>query len=216
MEWSIELISSPLGALACVVREGALVALEFEENGERLRRYLARRAGAEPIFVERAASEASRRIEAYFRNDLRALDDVAVDIAGTPFERCVYAELRKIPLGQVISYSELARRTGRPEAVRAVGAANAKNPISIVVPCHRVIGADGSLTGYAGGLDRKRWLLAHEGAEIAASRAQRGAARQSVSAIVSVSASGEGSRRGRSPRGAAASAPSGEEPCCSA
>ena len=227
MNLSIEPIASPLGELTCVTRDGALVALEFPETGERLRRHLARRTkkasnvedgvlsatdsaaqgGAPPplsglrppsgclrgalheegalpaaatlrssawgVFAdgllpsERGASgEVGERILAYFAGDLDALDDVHVDLAGTPFERRVYAELRRVRRGEVVTYSELARRAGHPAAVRAVGATNAKNPISIVVPCHRVIGADGSLTGYAGGLDRKRWLLAHEGVTV--------------------------------------------------
>lgn len=184
MKWSIEQIESPLGALVCVTREGALVALEFPENSERLHRYLARRTkkargapyedGAPPAAVtegslnaERGASgEVGERIRAYFAGDLDALDDVPVDLAGTDFERRVYAELRRVRRGTVVAYSELARRAGRPDAVRAVGATNAKNPISIVVPCHRVIGRNGSLTGYAGGVERKRWLLAHEGVTV--------------------------------------------------
>lgn len=169
MNWSIEPIASPLGELTCVTREGALVALEFPENGERLRRHLARRTKKASVATDgsvltepRAESAVAARIRAYFAGDLDALDGVAVDLAGTDFERRVYSELRRVRRGEVVTYSELARRAGHPAAVRAVGATNAKNPISIVVPCHRVIGADGSLTGYAGGLDRKRWLLAHE------------------------------------------------------
>ncbi len=83
---------------------------------------------------------------------------------GTDFQRAVWRELRRIPSGKTISYAELAKRIGRPKAVRAVGLANRSNPISIVVPCHRVIGSDGSLTGYGGGMERKDWLLRHEGA----------------------------------------------------
>ena len=169
MNWSIEPIASPLGELTCVTREGALVALEFPENGERLRRHLARRTKEASVATDgsvlpepRAESAVAARIRAYFAGDLDALDGVAVDLAGTDFERRVYSELRRVRRGEVVTYSELARRAGHPAAVRAVGATNAKNPISIVVPCHRVIGADGSLTGYAGGLDRKRWLLAPE------------------------------------------------------
>jgi methylated-DNA-[protein]-cysteine S-methyltransferase len=102
------------------------------------------------------------RLEAYFGGDLAALDGIEVELEGTDFQRRVWAELRKIPAGQTISYGELARRIGRPRAVRACGRANATNPVGLVVPCHRVIGADGSLTGYAGGIERKKWLLEHE------------------------------------------------------
>ncbi len=122
--------------------------------------------------VQRAATPASggeaslpvRALEAYFDGELDALDALDVAKPGTPFQREVWAELRRIPCGQTISYAELAQRIGRPKAVRAVGMANGANPISIVVPCHRVIGANGTLTGYGGGLDNKRWLLVHEGA----------------------------------------------------
>ena len=163
-------IRSPLGVLTCVAEDGALVALDFEGNDARLRGYLARRFGAEATDAPRGTFAGARAIEAYFEGDAAALDGVAIALAGTPFELAVYEELRRIPRGEVVSYSELARRVGRPEAARAVGAANGRNPISIVVPCHRVIGAHGALTGYAGGLDRKRWLLEHERALTRASR----------------------------------------------
>jgi methylated-DNA-[protein]-cysteine S-methyltransferase len=101
------------------------------------------------------------QLDAYFAGELGAFD-LDVDPQGTPFQRRVWDELRRIPFGETISYSELARRLGDPKLVRAVGVANGRNPISIVIPCHRVIGADGSLVGYGGGLERKRWLLEHE------------------------------------------------------
>src|SRR5437762_405142 len=94
----------------------------------------------------------------------RTTFDLPLDAGGTAFERRVWDALRTIPYGRTLSYSELARRLGDPRATRAVGAANGKNPIPIIVPCHRVIGANGALTGFGGGLDRKRWLLEHEGA----------------------------------------------------
>src|SRR5262249_41858754 len=95
--------------------------------------------------------------------DLGALDAVPVETGGTEFQRRVWRELRRIRAGTTLSYRQLARRIGRPDAVRAVAHANGSNPVSVVVPCHRVVGSAGSLTGYAGGLDRKRWLLSHEG-----------------------------------------------------
>ncbi|HEY2859528.1 MAG TPA: methylated-DNA--[protein]-cysteine S-methyltransferase [Terracidiphilus sp.] len=98
----------------------------------------------------------------YFAGDLHAIDDIPVKTAGTEFQRAVWRALRNIPCGQTISYGELARRIGKPDAVRAVGTANGANPIGVVVPCHRVIGANGSLTGYGGGMHRKSWLLDHE------------------------------------------------------
>ena len=104
----------------------------------------------------------SGRLAAYYAVDLGALDAIAVDSGGTPLQGRVWGALRTIPPGETVSYQTLARRIGAPTAVRAVGAANRTNPIGIVVPCHRVIGADGSLTGYGGGIERKRWLLTHE------------------------------------------------------
>ena len=115
----------------------------------------------------RAPSPARRALEAYLAGDLGAIDALAVETAGTLFQRAVWAKLRLIPAGETLTYAALAARIGRPKAVRAVGAANGANPIGVVVPCHRVIGADGALTGYGGGLERKRWLLAHEGVRIA-------------------------------------------------
>jgi len=108
-----------------------------------------------------------RRLAAYFDGDLGALAELPVLTDGTPFQRRVWDELRRIPVGQTISYAELARRIGKPKAMRAVGAANGKNPVAIVVPCHRVVAANGTLWGYGGGLPRKAWLLKHEGALLA-------------------------------------------------
>jgi methylated-DNA-[protein]-cysteine S-methyltransferase len=103
-------------------------------------------------------------MRAYFKGDIGVIDTLPVETAGTPFQRSVWKALRKIGKGGTISYAELARRIGKPKAVRAAGLANGQNPISIVVPCHRVIGSNGTLTGYGGGLPRKKWLLEHEGA----------------------------------------------------
>ena len=100
----------------------------------------------------------------YFEGDIAAIDTIEVKTGGTPFQRSVWKALRKIEAGTTVTYAELARRIGRPTAIRAAGLANGQNPIGIVVPCHRVIGSDGSLTGYGGGLQRKEWLLKHEGA----------------------------------------------------
>ena len=102
-------------------------------------------------------------LSAYFAGDLRAIDAVAVDPEGTPFQRRVWAALRTISAGTTWSYAELARAVGQPAATRAVGAANGRNPIALVLPCHRVIASDGTLGGYGGGLEMKRWLLRHEG-----------------------------------------------------
>jgi methylated-DNA-[protein]-cysteine S-methyltransferase len=116
-------------------------------------------------------AEVKAQLRAYFAGRLTEFD-LPLAPQGTEFQLCVWQELRGIPFGETISYGELGRRIGRPQASRAVGHANARNPISIIVPCHRVIGADNSLTGYAGGLERKRMLLAHE-AENAGTRNER-------------------------------------------
>ena len=105
-------------------------------------------------------------MQAYFAGELDAIENLPVETGGTAFQRQVWAALRQIPRGQTESYGELAARIGRPRAVRAVGLANGANPVGIVVPCHRVIGANGTMTGYGGGVDRKRWLLEHEGARL--------------------------------------------------
>ena len=103
-------------------------------------------------------------MRAYFKGDIAAIDTLPVETTGTQFQRSIWQALRKIPRGTTITYAELAKRIDKPKAIRAAGLANGQNPISIVVPCHRVIGSNGTLTGYGGGLPRKKWLLEHEGA----------------------------------------------------
>ena len=130
----------------------------------RLHPMLARQAGRAGYRLERARNPAglTAALMCYFDGDLAAIDRLLVARLGTPFQRLVWTALRRIPCGRTRSYAEHARRIGRPSAVRAVGNANGANPVSIVVPCHRLVGQDGSLTGYGGGMERKRWLLAHE------------------------------------------------------
>ena len=118
------------------------------------------KAGREPERVRAA-------VEAYFAGDVHALDGLTVTTGGTDFQRSVWKALRAIPAGETRTYGQLAAAIGSPKAVRAVGLANGRNPVGLIVPCHRVIGANGTLTGYAGGLERKRWLLQHEGASVA-------------------------------------------------
>jgi methylated-DNA-[protein]-cysteine S-methyltransferase len=146
---------SPLGALRLVASDDALVGV-YLPNHKGAPPIDAREAGAHPVLVE-----AARQLEAYFAGQREAFD-LPLDLRGSPFQREVWQELVGIPFGATRSYADLARALGKPSAARAVGAANAKNPISIIVPCHRVIAGDGALTGYAGGIDAKRWLLAHE------------------------------------------------------
>jgi methylated-DNA-[protein]-cysteine S-methyltransferase len=160
-------VATPIGELAVVTDEdGRLRATEWTEEEAALLRSLRLHYGQEGFRLQNGQGEAgsARAIEAYFAGDLAAIDAIDVETGGTPFQRSVWKALREIPCGETRTYSELARRIGRPAAVRAVGMANGSNPVPVVVPCHRVVGADGTLTGYGGGLDRKRWLLAHEAA----------------------------------------------------
>lgn len=130
-----------------------------------MRRTLARWYPDAPVEAHPDPAGAVSALGTYFSGgNLAALDGLEVELNGTPFQRRVWSALRRVRAGRTVSYSDLARAIGAPAAVRAVGAANGANPIALVVPCHRVIGADGSLTGYGGGLERKRWLLRHEGA----------------------------------------------------
>jgi methylated-DNA-[protein]-cysteine S-methyltransferase len=167
MRLAVDRVASPAGPIVLVAHAAALVAVDFSEPEDRLRRLLRRRFG--PVEPEPADDPlgASSALCAYLAGRLGALDALPVDAGGTAFQRQVWAALRTIPAGATWSYRRLAERIGRPAAVRAVGLANGANPVGIVVPCHRVIGTDGSLTGYGGGLPRKRWLLAHEGAVLA-------------------------------------------------
>ena len=156
-------LASPLGAILLVSDGERLRALDFEDYEARMQRLLARHYGEVTLQPGRDASGAADALTAYFDGQLDALDALSVATGGSEFQRRVWAMLRTIPTGTTTTYGALARRLDRPTASRAVGLANGANPISIVVPCHRVVGANGSLTGYAGGLDRKRWLLRHEG-----------------------------------------------------
>ncbi|MEK0084550.1 methylated-DNA--[protein]-cysteine S-methyltransferase [Benzoatithermus flavus] len=160
-----EEMPTPIGDLVVVSDEaGHLRAVDWVEDMAGMERLLSRHYGAGGFVLRPAPGRTAHReaLEAYFAGDLHAIDDLPTATGGSPFQRQVWQALRRIPCGETISYATLARRIGRPAAVRAVGLANGANPIAIVVPCHRVIGADGSLTGYGGGLPRKRWLLAHE------------------------------------------------------
>jgi methylated-DNA-[protein]-cysteine S-methyltransferase len=161
----VDHMDTPLGDLAIIADEaGRLRALDWTDHDAGIQRSLRRQYGAHGFSLHPARNPGgiATAMRAYFAGKLSAIDDLPVATGGTDFQKAVWRALRKIPCGQTISYGELARRIGRPAAVRAVGLANGANPIAIVVPCHRVIGSDGSLTGYGGGLERKRWLLAHE------------------------------------------------------
>jgi methylated-DNA-[protein]-cysteine S-methyltransferase len=153
---------SPIGPLTAAERGGRVCLLHFGADGPEVDPILERWYPGEPR-VRRALPQVAEALRRYFGGDLAALDAVPAELNGTPFQKSVWQALRRIPPGATISYGELARRIGQPTSVRAVGAANGANPVAVIVPCHRVIGSNGTLTGYGGGLDRKRWLLAHEG-----------------------------------------------------
>jgi methylated-DNA-[protein]-cysteine S-methyltransferase len=159
---------SPIGSLVVHLIQGAVCGISFEHRLELTNKFLRGRFGEFSVESRKDPERVISKLRSYFKGNLTALDSIKVDTGGTPFQQLVWRALRRIPLGKTISYGELARRIRRPAAFRAVGAANGTNPVSIVIPCHRVIGADGRLTGFGGGLDRKQWLLRHEGAPAAA------------------------------------------------
>jgi len=161
----IDRLDTPIGELAVIAdAAGCLRAVEWTDHEAASHRALRRHYGEHGYVLTSATDPAgsTTAMRAYFAGRLEAIDNLPVATGGTEFQRSVWRALRDISCGETISYGELARRIGRPAAVRAVGLANGANPIGVVVPCHRVIGADGSLTGYGGGIERKRWLLAHE------------------------------------------------------
>ena len=157
----VDVIDSPVGRLTLCDRAERLCLLHFGDDGPSIDETLERWYPGEPR-ARRVLPRLRAVLERYFGGELEALETIAVELNGTSFQKQVWQALRRIPCGSTISYAELARRIGVPAAVRAVGMANGANPVALVVPCHRVIGTDGSLTGYGGGLDRKRWLLNHE------------------------------------------------------
>lgn len=169
----LDRLEVPIGTMLVVTdREGQIRAVDWADHESRMRRLLRlhyRIHGSEGVdgfaLVEgRMPTKVRRILEGYFAGELAAIDALPVATGGTDFQREVWAALRSIPAGETRSYGDLATQIGRPQAVRAVGLANGANPVGVVVPCHRVIGKDGSLTGYGGGLERKRWLLNHENA----------------------------------------------------
>ena len=166
MNFSLDRLPTPIGTLLIVFDEAArLRALDWDDYETRMRRLLRLQYGSEIDLREGSAPKSIRDpLNAYFAGDFSALDRIEVETGGTAFQRKLWTALRTIPSGQTSSYGALAAKIGLPKAVRAVGAANGANPISIVLPCHRVIGANQRLTGYGGGLNRKSWLLTHEGA----------------------------------------------------
>jgi O-6-methylguanine DNA methyltransferase len=150
-------VDSPCGPLTLVARDDALVGLYMVDQRHRPAQESFGEPGDSPVFA--AAAE---QLAAYFEGSRTGFDELPLAMSGTPFQQRVWAALRDIPYGETVSYGELAEVLGSPGASRAVGLANGKNPIGIIVPCHRVIGANGSMTGYGGGIPRKRWLLSFE------------------------------------------------------
>jgi methylated-DNA-[protein]-cysteine S-methyltransferase len=162
--FSLDRLPTPIGiALLVTDAEGALRALDWEDYEPRMRELLRLQYGAPVLEDARAPDEIRAALSGYFAGDLDRLSTIKWRVAGTPFQRKVWTALPTIPAGTTMSYGALAAQLDMPSAIRAVGTANGSNPISVVVPCHRLIGANGSLTGYGGGLKRKQWLLEHEG-----------------------------------------------------
>ena len=153
---SVTVLPSPVGPLRLAATDAGLRAILWPADGDRVALPEAHDDPDHPVLVE-----AARQLGEYFDGD-RTEFDLPLDPVGTPFQRSAWDALRTIPYGETVSYAEQAGRMGDARKARAVGAANGKNPLSIVVPCHRVVGADGSLTGFAGGVETKAWLLAHE------------------------------------------------------
>jgi methylated-DNA-[protein]-cysteine S-methyltransferase len=161
----VDRLDTPIGEMLIVAdHDGNIRATAWTDREERMRRSLRLHYGETGFTLEprRNSHGLTEAIRSYFAGELKAIDNLPVETAGSPFQREVWRALREIPCGTTVSYGKLAERIGRPAAVRAVGLANGSNPVGVVVPCHRVIGSNGSLTGYGGGIERKRWLLEHE------------------------------------------------------
>ena len=162
---TLDRLPTPIGTALLVTDEaGVLRAFNWTDYEPAMRAWIGRHYPKARLVEGRAPPPVRGPFEAYFQGQADALETVPWKASGTPFQLKVWDALCSIPAGETLSYAGLAERIGRPTAVRAVGHANGANPVAVVVPCHRVIGTDGSLTGYGGSLPRKRWLLAHEGA----------------------------------------------------
>jgi methylated-DNA-[protein]-cysteine S-methyltransferase len=171
--FGVDRLETPIGiALLVTDADGALRALDWEDYAPRMKELLRLHYGEVVLQDGPSPGDIRAALSGYFKGDLASLNTIKWRVAGTPFQRKVWTELTKIPPGTTMSYGALAAQLDAPKAMRAVGHANGSNPISVVVPCHRLIGANGSLIKYGGGIERKRWLLAHEG--VALKRARRG------------------------------------------
>jgi methylated-DNA-[protein]-cysteine S-methyltransferase len=163
MKFLLDRIPSPMGTILLVSDGERLCSLDFADYEARMMGLLQKRYESVELVESIDPQGFSSKIHAYLAGDFTVVDNIPVNAGGTDFQQWVWQELRKIPVGATLTYGELATKLGKPTASRAVGMANSLNPVAIVVPCHRVIGAKAKLTGYAGGLERKKWLLAHEG-----------------------------------------------------
>jgi methylated-DNA-[protein]-cysteine S-methyltransferase len=167
VSFGLDRLATPIGiALLVTDAAGALRALDWEDYEHRMRELLRLHYGVVELSDQPAPTAMRTALSGYFGGDLGQLSGIAWRIAGTPFQQKVWNALVQIPVGTTLSYGALAARIDMPKAIRAVGHANGSNPISVVLPCHRLIGANGSLVKYGCGLERKRWLLRHEGVAV--------------------------------------------------
>jgi methylated-DNA-[protein]-cysteine S-methyltransferase len=172
--FSLDRLATPIGvALIVTDADGILRALDWEDYEPRMKELLRLQYGSVVLQDKSSPRDIRVALSGYFKGDLDRLNTIKWRVAGTPFQRKVWTALAKIPAGTTMSYGALAAQLDAPKAMRAVGHANGSNPISVVVPCHRLIGANGSLIKYGGGLERKRWLLAHEGVALQPARGHR-------------------------------------------
>jgi len=162
---TLETLQTPIGPiLVAADDQGRLCGVEFWNDEAAMRKLLQRHFGSAKVASGKVAASLHAAFDRYFAGDAEALTSVPWRTGGTAFQQTVWKALTTIPVGETWSYAQLAAAIGKPSAVRAVGLANGANPVPIVIPCHRVIGKSGALTGFGGGLERKRWLLRHEGA----------------------------------------------------
>ena len=162
--FGLDRLQTPIGtALLVTDSDGLLRALDWEDHRARMDDLLRLQYGAVVLHEARGPARTRAALTGYFRGDHDRLEEIRWRVAGTPFQRRVWQALPGIPPGTTLSYGALATKIGVPKAVRALGHANGSNPLSVVLPCHRLIGANGALVKYGGGLERKRWLLQHEG-----------------------------------------------------
>ncbi|MES1022237.1 methylated-DNA--[protein]-cysteine S-methyltransferase [Gloeocapsa sp. BRSZ] len=170
MELLLDEIDTAIGTILLVADRQALCALEYADQQTQLIQRLTRRFGQLQLQRAKNPHGFTNLLAAYFAGDYNAINRIPINPGGTPFQQQVWLALRDIPSGNIISYGELAAKLEKPTAARAVGMANAVNPVAIVVPCHRVIGANATLVGYGGGIERKQWLLRHEGVNLLATQ----------------------------------------------